>query len=46
MISNSYAVETLSEALLAPSDDGANEAVLDGGVRSFAVGRNTLDRYA
>ena len=46
MDSKADAVETLSEAFLASSDDGAKEAVLDGGTQSFVVGRNALDGYA
>ncbi len=46
MVSHADAVGTLSETFLASSDDGAKEAVLDGGAQSFVVGRNTLDRYA
>ncbi len=46
MDSKAEAVETLSEAFVASNDDGASGAVLGGGTQSFAVGRNTLDRYA
>jgi hypothetical protein len=46
MVANSDAVEMLGETFLASSDDGAKQAVLEGGAQSFVAGRNTLDRHA